>query len=127
EIHPRLFIPVDAQLIPGLLSDEVVGLTGSQQVIILPGATFQTTMLQPISLRSLVSIPNLTESSWQSLPEAPQLADQLHLLEYTPSQQRLLDETDDLLVILHPKTSQHFAPNSAFKTGQDFCLISLCH
>jgi hypothetical protein len=27
-------------------------------------------------------------------------------------------------VILHPKTGHHFAPESAFKTGQGFCLIS---
>lgn len=97
ELHPHLFIPVDAQLIPGLLSDETTGLTRSQQVIVLPGPTFQTASLQPVPLRSLLVIPSLTESKWQSLPDAPQLADQLHMLEYTPSQQSLIDEANELL------------------------------
>ena len=80
EIHPRWFIPVDAQQIPGLVSDEAAGLTQSQQVIVLPGPTFLTTTLQPVPLRSLLAVPNLSETAWQPLPDALQLANQLHIL-----------------------------------------------
>ncbi|MFO0813607.1 MAG: hypothetical protein U0796_10335 [Gemmatales bacterium] len=97
ELQPGLFIPVDAQLIPGLLSDEAAGLTRLQQVIVLPGPLFHTATLQPVPLRSLLVVPELNESPWQALPEAPPLAEQLRTLEYRPSQKQLSDETDQML------------------------------
>lgn len=97
EIHPHLFIPVDAQLIPGLLSDEAAGLTRSHQVIVLPGPTFHTATLQPVPLRSLLRVPDFTESAWRSLPDVPPMANELQVLEYIPSQQTLIDEANELL------------------------------
>jgi tetratricopeptide (TPR) repeat protein len=97
ELHTGLFIPVDAQLIPGLLGDEAAGMTKQQQVIVLPGPRFQTAPLQPVPLRSLLVIPVLEDSQWQALPEPPTLALQLTTLEYSVSPEQLDRETDQMV------------------------------
>jgi tetratricopeptide (TPR) repeat protein len=90
----HLLLPVDAELIPALLSDEAAALVKQRGLVFLPGdRVLEYAPEQPLPLSALVSAPAVERPGWQPLPAGTPLAD--HISEFRldlPEQ-----EPDDLL------------------------------
>src|SRR5262249_34495184 len=73
-----LLLPVDADLVPPLLDDEAAALARQRGLVFLPdGRALEYTPAQPLPLSALLGVSNLRRHSWETLPEAPPLADRL--------------------------------------------------
>lgn len=81
-----LFVPVDADVIPALLNEEIIGLTRSQGLILLPGgAAFGFDAASPLPVQSWLVPVRLDRGDWKPFPRPQELSDRLHAIEGPPS------------------------------------------
>jgi tetratricopeptide (TPR) repeat protein len=74
----NLLLPVDAELVPGLLPDEAAALVRERGLVFLPGdRVLEFSPGEPLPLGGLLGAAGLERRSWQALPEAPALAERL--------------------------------------------------
>jgi hypothetical protein len=77
-LAPRLFLPVDADLVPALLPDEATGLTGQRGLVFLPrGRVLEFLPDKPLPVSALVTAAQPARHPWQALPEPPPLAERI--------------------------------------------------
>ena len=81
-LYRSLYLPVDAELVPGLLDDEASGLVRDWGLVFLPGGrTLLFDRHAPIELTELLRAQPEAEPvrgrAWSSFPEGGQLADRL--------------------------------------------------
>lgn len=76
-----LFVPIDAQLLPRLLPDEIVGLTKTRGLIVLTNGALAFDPTQPLLPEDWLKPPRIRRESWTALPEPPTLADRLTAIE----------------------------------------------
>jgi hypothetical protein len=81
-LYRSLYLPVDAELVPGLLDDESSGLVRDWGLVFLPGGrTLLFDRHAPIELTELLRAQPAAEPrarrAWSSFPEGGQLADRL--------------------------------------------------
>jgi hypothetical protein len=77
----NLFLPVNAELVPGLLDDERAGLGRRRGLIFLPGGrVLGFAVDEPVPLSALLTAGPLRRRSWQTLPARPSHADRIRLL-----------------------------------------------
>jgi hypothetical protein len=77
-----LYVPHDAVLLPSLLPDEIAGLTRDRGLVVLPDRSvleFDSRQSLPVS-RWLAC--RVERSTWEPLPPAPALADELRSIEH---------------------------------------------
>jgi hypothetical protein len=78
ELAGNLFLPADAELVPGLLEDEAAALVSRRGLVFLPGnRVLEFALDRPLSLASLVGVDRLERRSWTSLPVPPALAERI--------------------------------------------------
>src|SRR5262249_52178512 len=100
ELAANVLLPVDAELIPGLLPDEAAALGRARGLIFLPHAArsrantsgahcrvLEFAPEQPVPLAQLLAIENVNRREWRPLPETPALAERI--------QEITLDRPDD--------------------------------
>lgn len=71
----RIFLPMDAELVPALLPDEAEALTREQGLLVLPHREpcfFH--LLDELPLDTLLRTPALGRDDWSALPRTPELA-----------------------------------------------------
>lgn len=76
-----LFVPVDAQLLPRLLLDEIVGLTKTRGLIVLADGTLAFDPARPLLPEQWLKPPRVHRREWTAFPEPPMLADRLTAIE----------------------------------------------
>jgi tetratricopeptide (TPR) repeat protein len=77
----HLYLPTDADLVHPLLPDEAQGLVRNRGLIFLPGQrVLEFAPQKPLGWQALVAAPKCTAPAWRALPEAPELAEDLHEL-----------------------------------------------
>lgn len=76
-----LFVPVDAQLLPRLLPDEIVGLTKARGLIVLADGALAFDPTRPLLPEQWLKPPRVHRREWTALPEPPMLADRLTAIE----------------------------------------------
>lgn len=76
-----LFVPVDAQLLPRLLPDEIVGLTKTRGLIVLADGALAFDPTRPLLPNEWLKPPRVRREVWTALPEPPALADRLTAIE----------------------------------------------
>jgi tetratricopeptide (TPR) repeat protein len=73
-----LFVPVDAELVPALLDDEIEGLTRGRGLVFLPGGTvLKFDPDGPLPLSRLLAVDRPDRPSWEALPSLPARADRI--------------------------------------------------
>lgn len=73
-----LFLPVDAELSPALLDDELQGMTRAVGLVLLPGGlVLEFDPARPLGMADLVTVDRSGGGAWDALPEGPRLADRL--------------------------------------------------
>jgi tetratricopeptide (TPR) repeat protein len=78
ELANSVLLPVDAELVPGLLPDEAMALGRERGLIFLPeGRVLAFAPKEPIPLEQLLHLGNLTGRSWQPLDQPSGLAERL--------------------------------------------------
>jgi tetratricopeptide (TPR) repeat protein len=78
----ELYVPADADLVPGLHPEEAVALTRDRGLVVLPGSrvlAFDPAL--PLPRSALVTAPVRRNGDWQPMPEARPLSDRLHRIE----------------------------------------------
>ncbi len=81
ERAPHLFLPIDAELSPGLLDDEAHALTREQGLIFLPGeCVLGYDRTERISLADLVALPVVRRDTWRGLPEGSRLVERIRVV-----------------------------------------------
>jgi tetratricopeptide (TPR) repeat protein len=92
--YEQVYVPVDAELVPGLLDDEARGLVREQGLVFLPnGRVLGFQREQPVRLSELIDIGERRRGEWRPLPTAPRLAERI----YSITLQRPAEDPDDLL------------------------------
>lgn len=84
---PNLWLPADAELVPGLWDDEARGLAAPQGLVFLPGGrVLAFDAHKPLELAALVAPPPVRPGAWRALPAGEPLADRLReiVLELPP-------------------------------------------
>ncbi len=76
-----LFVPVDAQLLPRLLLDEIVGLTKARGLIVLADGALTFDPTRPLLPKEWLKPPRVRRDQWTALPETPAIADRLTAIE----------------------------------------------
>jgi hypothetical protein len=77
----NLFLPVNAELVPALLDDEMEGLVRRRGLIFLPGGrVLSFSVDEPLPLSALMTAGPLRRRSWQTLPILPQHAERIRLI-----------------------------------------------
>jgi tetratricopeptide (TPR) repeat protein len=72
----NLLLPVDAELVPPLLEDEAAALVRRRGMIFLPGGrVLEYQPDEPLPITSLLNVGDVRRRPWQSLPEPPELAE----------------------------------------------------
>ncbi|RUL85749.1 tetratricopeptide repeat protein, partial [Tautonia sociabilis] len=73
-----LFLPVDADLVPALLPDEVEGLTRDRGLVVLPGGSvLMFDPSRPLPIPLLLASDPLDAPPWEAPPPGPSRADRL--------------------------------------------------
>src|SRR5207244_1154914 len=68
-LSENLFVPADADLVPGLLPEEAAGLVRDRGLVFLPGSLVHGFHVdQSLSLASLLTVHRVPSRSWQSFP-----------------------------------------------------------
>lgn len=81
ELAPHLFLPVDAELIPGLLDDEAAALVREQGLIFLPGDTVLAyDRVGPLRLAELAVTAPVRRDAWNELPPGSRLIDRIRVI-----------------------------------------------
>jgi tetratricopeptide (TPR) repeat protein len=97
EIAPYLFLPVDAELSPGLLDDEARALVRDQGLVFLPGGNvlgFDRASRAPLA--ELVSIGPVRRGAWQALPQGSRLPERIRVIlddRPTPAASLILEQS----------------------------------
>ncbi len=82
---PRLFVPIDAELQPALLQDELAGLTRDRGLVFLPGSrVLMFEPGQPVPLSMLLEVRRATTPAWEAPPEPPTRADRIEEIVFEP-------------------------------------------
>lgn len=77
-LSENLLLPVDADLVPGLLAEEATALVRDRGLVFLPGdLVLAFTPDRPLSLASLVAVTEVRRENWRPLPEPPPLPDRI--------------------------------------------------
>ncbi|MCA8914714.1 MAG: hypothetical protein KDB90_04815 [Planctomycetes bacterium] len=74
EIATGVFVPLDAELSPALLADEVSGLTRGVGVLCLPEGFYAVDLSAPLSLAAVLAAEVVRRRDWKALPEPPERA-----------------------------------------------------
>jgi tetratricopeptide (TPR) repeat protein len=78
ELGDSLFVPVDSDLIPRLLEDEVKGLVRDWGLVFLPdGEVLMFDRMSPVEPSALLVVEPIVSSHWSSLPAPRFLADRI--------------------------------------------------
>ncbi|MGF1580419.1 MAG: tetratricopeptide repeat protein [Gemmataceae bacterium] len=78
EVTKYLLLPIDADLVPTLEPDEAEGLVAKQGLVFLPGdRVLSFDRASPISVSSLVGVPELHRRNWRTFPETTPLANRI--------------------------------------------------
>jgi tetratricopeptide (TPR) repeat protein len=73
------YVPVDADLVPSLLPDEVGDLTRQRGLVFLPGGeSLEFAPDEAIALPVLLRFPPIRRENWESFPDGPNSADRLN-------------------------------------------------
>ncbi len=73
-----LLLPVDAELVPPLLSDEAAALVRERGLVFLPGGrVLEYHPDDAVALDQMLHVGNVRRGPWQALPEPPALADDI--------------------------------------------------
>ncbi|HEV2950089.1 MAG TPA: hypothetical protein VGX70_22110 [Gemmataceae bacterium] len=73
-----LLLPVDAELVPSLLPDEILGLVKDRGLVFLPGGRLlEFQPRQPLMLSDLITVPKRANRAWRSSPRPMPLADRI--------------------------------------------------
>lgn len=73
-----LYVPIDAELVPALLDDELAGLTRDAGLVFLPGGRVLSFDLRaPLEMSALIALKARPRRAWTSLPAPKRLADRL--------------------------------------------------
>ncbi len=98
--YERLYVPVDAELVPALLDDEARGLVRDQGLVFLPnGRVLSFEASRPLNLVDLLDIGERRRGLWAPLPSAPVLADRIYKITFNlPA-----ENPDDLLTAAGPE------------------------
>lgn len=77
EIAGNVYAPLDAELTPALLPDEVRGLTGDKGVVCLPDGFFAFDPSTPLALSGVLTADGVRRRKWQPLPQPPERPDRI--------------------------------------------------
>ncbi|MEZ5991691.1 MAG: tetratricopeptide repeat protein [Planctomycetota bacterium] len=77
EIAEGVLAPIDAEITPALLADEVRGLTGGKCVVCLPEGFFGFDLSAPLELTAVLGSDKIRRRAWKPLPEPPQRAERI--------------------------------------------------
>src|SRR5262249_10925630 len=98
-LSKHLLIPVNAELIPPLLEDESSALVSKRGLVFLPDSrVLEFDPTQPIDVTSLVQIGPVRRPPWQSLPQAPVLAEsitQMTMVGVATNVDQIIDQGGD--------------------------------
>jgi MoxR-vWA-beta-propeller ternary system domain bpX3 len=82
-----LFVPVDADLWPTLLAEEIIDLTRQRGLVVLPDAVFLAFDVNaPVAVSQFLASPNVVRSDAKAFPDMPQLAEHLTEIRVESSQ-----------------------------------------
>jgi tetratricopeptide (TPR) repeat protein len=76
----HLYLPADGALVPPLLDDEARGMVRDRGLLFLPGGRVLEVSKTPLVWAELLHIEPPRRRAWRSLPELPQLAEELREL-----------------------------------------------
>ncbi|MCB9895977.1 MAG: hypothetical protein H6839_16205 [Planctomycetes bacterium] len=82
EIAEGVFVPIDAELSPALLADEVSGLTRGGGVVCLPEGFYALDLAKPLRLSEILAPERLRRREWKPLPEAAERANTISQFIY---------------------------------------------
>ena len=74
EVAAGVFTPLDAELTPALLPDEVAGVTGGSGVVCLPEGFYELDLSSPLKLSGLLTAEGLRRRDWKPLPQPAERA-----------------------------------------------------
>lgn len=81
-----LYIPVEAELLPALLPEEMVALTRSHGLAMLPGGdALAFDAANPLPVSQWLAPPRIDRGVWHTFPQRPHLADRLTVIEGPPA------------------------------------------
>src|SRR5947209_1453811 len=93
-LAPNLYLPVDSELVPGLLADEAAGLVRGRGLVFLPGGqVLGFDPARPLPLAALLWVGRVSPRGWQPLP--PPVPRPERLREILLEKQ---DETPDVIL-----------------------------
>jgi tetratricopeptide (TPR) repeat protein len=96
-IGPNLFLPIDADLTPALLDDEIAGLVRDRGLIFLPGGrVLGFDPKAPVSPSSLVTAGTAAGSAWKLFPSRPSRPDRIREVAIEPEEGQV-EEPDAIL------------------------------
>lgn len=93
QLAEHVYAPLDAELTPALLPDEVQGLTGGKGVVCLPEGFYALDPSSPLPLSSLLAAENPRRRQWRPLPQAEPRASEISQFIYDRPQ----DDAEQLL------------------------------
>src|SRR5262249_22221126 len=80
------YLAADADLLPALLPEEMVGLTRSQGLVLLPGGeALGFDAANPLPVSRWLAPAHVARGGWQAFPQPPDIADRLTAIEGPPS------------------------------------------
>ncbi|WP_169981311.1 tetratricopeptide repeat protein [Tautonia rosea] len=80
-----LYLPVDAELFPSLLDDEIQGMTRDVGLVLLPGGlVLEFDPSRPLGMADLLTVDRGEPRGWEALPEGPRQADRLVEVTFEP-------------------------------------------